>query len=216
LTNNAFTNFYPQTSSDGRYIFFASHRSGANQVWRMNADGSNQTQLTKSEGGYPRFVTPDGKWVYFQSGLHQTLWRVSTDSGEETQVSEEKIFEPAFSPNGNLLAFFFRVKGNDNRNQIAVMSVDSRKIVKTLNLAENRSTPVKIAWAGDNQILYYITTNGPKNSLWRQTFSGDGPRLISDFGDEEIGDFQVSPDGGSFAFIRGKWIHNAVLIEGLK
>src|SRR5712691_13426188 len=123
----------------------------------MNADGSNQIQLTKTEGGYPRFVSLDGKWLYFESGLHQTLWRVSTDGGEELQVSEGSVSSPAFSPNGEFLAYFVRIKGNDNRSQIAVMSVENRKILKTFNLAEERSTPVKIAWASDNKSLNYIT-----------------------------------------------------------
>jgi hypothetical protein len=35
-------------------------------------------------------------------------------------------------------------------------------------------------------------------------------------GDEEIANFAVAPDGMSFAFIRGRWIHDAVLNEGLK
>src|SRR2546428_4024066 len=142
LTNNSFSDVYPRVSPDGRYIFFTSNRSGSTHVWRMNADGSNQVQLTKREGGYPAFVTPDGKWVYFESGLHQTLWRASTDSGEEIRVSEERISEPAFSLDGNLLAYFFRATGNDHLNQIAIMSVDSGKIAKTLNLGDGKSTPV--------------------------------------------------------------------------
>jgi len=35
-------------------------------------------------------------------------------------------------------------------------------------------------------------------------------------GNEEISDFALSPDDNTFAFIRGKWIHDPVLIEGLK
>jgi Tol biopolymer transport system component len=216
LTNNTFTNFYPQVSPEGRYIFFASNRSGSNQVWRMNVDGSDQIQITRTEGGYPRFASTDGKWIYFESGLHQTLWRVSTDGGAETQVSEEKVSEPAFSPDGNFVAYFFRVKESDNRIKIAVMSVEKRKVLKTFGLADEKSNPVKIAWARDNKSLNYITANGPKNSLWSQSLDNDNLRLIGDLGNEEIEDFALAPDGSNFAFIRGRWIHDAVLIEGLK
>ncbi len=216
LTNDTFTNFHPQASSDGHYIFFASNRSGSIQVWRMDAEGSNQIQITKTEGGYPRFVTPDGKWVYFESAVHQTLWRISTDAGEESQVSEAPVSEPAFSPDGNFVAYFVRVTGNDNRSQIAVMSLERDKNLKTLNLSEEKSVPVKIAWGGDNNGLYYVTTNGRKNSMWFQPLDGRAPRLMADLGNEEIGGLAVSPDGNTFAFTRGKWIHNAVLIEGLK
>ena len=49
----------------------------------MNSDGSNQTAITKTEGGLPVFVSTDGKWIYYDSGLHQTLWKVSADGGAE-------------------------------------------------------------------------------------------------------------------------------------
>jgi hypothetical protein len=42
------------------------------------------------------------------------------------------------------------------------------------------------------------------------------PRLIASLGNDDIDDLALSPDGRSLAFIRGKWIHDAVLIEGLK
>ena len=216
LTNNSLTNFSPRVSPDGRYIFFASNRTGSNQVWRMNADGSNQIQLTKKEGGYPRFATMDGKWIYFESGIHQTLWRVSTEGGEEIQVSEGKVSWPAFSFDGHFVAYFFRAKESDNRVKIAVMSVENRRVLKTFSLADERSSPIIIAWESDNKSLNYITALGPKNSLWRQSLDNDNPRLIADLGNEEIEDFAESPDGSNFAFIRGRWIHDAVLIEGLK
>lgn len=36
----------PEYSPDGKHIWFNSVRSGNMQVWRMNADGTSQTQLT--------------------------------------------------------------------------------------------------------------------------------------------------------------------------
>lgn len=214
LTNNSFADFSPCVSPDDRYIFFASNRTGSNQVWRMNTDGSNQIQITRAEGGYPRFVTSDGRWIYFESGLHQTLWRVSNDGREEIQISAGAAYSPVFSADGKFVAYFFWTK-ESGRYNIAVMSVDSRKLLKTFALIGEKVNPVKIAWEGDNRTLNYITAIGLQNSLWRQSLDSDKPRLIADLGNEEIADFALSPDG-SFAFIRGKWIHDAVLIEGLK
>jgi hypothetical protein len=88
LTNNAFRDFSPRVSPDGRYIFFASNRTGANQIWRMNGDGSDQIQITRQEGGYPRTLTQDGKYLYFLSGLHQTAWRVGVDGGDDSGLEQ--------------------------------------------------------------------------------------------------------------------------------
>jgi hypothetical protein len=89
-------------------------------------------------------------------------------------------------------------------------------VAKTFNLANAGSVPSATAWASDNQSFYYVTTDRIRTSLWQQLLNADSPRLIADLGDEEIAHFAVSPDGKSFAFIRGRWIHDAVLIEGLK
>ena len=177
----------------------------------MNADGSNQVQISKVEGGYPRFVTADGKWVYFESGLHQSLWRVSTDGREETQAAAGRLFYPALSLDGKLCAYFFRAEEGDDR--IAVLLLEKQKVLNTFSL--NSDQAVKIAWAPDNRTLYYITTRGTKYFLWRRSFENPKPELISEVVGDEIEDFAISPDGSSFGFIRGRWLHDAVLIEGL-
>jgi Tol biopolymer transport system component len=216
LTNNSFSDIRPLMSPDGRYIFFTSNRSGSSQVWRMNVDGTNQVQLTKREGGHPVFVTPDGKWVHFESVLHQTLWRVPTEGGEEAELSKRTIQGPAFSPDGTYVAYFFR-DGSDNRLKIGVMLVETRTISKILTLPDNTHYPGSIAWKNDNQSFYYVTINGSQNSLWLQTlYTNNPPQLVGNLGNEEIAHFALSPDENTFAFIRGKYVHDAVLIEGLK
>lgn len=57
----------PEFSPDGKHIWFNSVRTGLMQVWRMNIDGSQQTQMTFDETRNSWFphVSPDGKWVIF-------------------------------------------------------------------------------------------------------------------------------------------------------
>ena len=55
-------------SPDGKHIFFNSVRTGKMKLWRMNADGKEQTQLTFD--GYNDWfphVSPDRKWIVFIS-----------------------------------------------------------------------------------------------------------------------------------------------------
>jgi Tol biopolymer transport system component len=58
----------PDFSPDGKFIYFDSSRSGATQIWRMQADGTGAEQLTddENENSSPH-VSPDGKNVAFLS-----------------------------------------------------------------------------------------------------------------------------------------------------
>lgn len=216
LTNSVFVDFSPRVAPDGCCIYFASSRSGANQVWRMNVDGSDQTQLTKNEGGYPRFVSPDGQWIYYESGLHQTLWKIATEGGAEIRVSEQKLYAPAFSTDGNFVAYFFFEREKDSRTKIALMSAANQKILKIFTLADPKLSPVKIAWSNDNKTINYVTRDGSKNSLWQQSLDEEQPRFAADLGDKQVEEFALAPDGNAFTFVRGEWLYNAVLIDGLK
>ena len=57
----------PEFSPCGKYIWFNSVRSGQMQVWRMNADGNEQIQMTFDEDRNSWFphVSPDGKQVVY-------------------------------------------------------------------------------------------------------------------------------------------------------
>ena len=216
LTKDALKDYLPRVAPDGRYVFYSSNRSGSSQVWRMNADGSNQVQITRTEGGYPRFITPDGKWVYFESGLHQTLWRVPADGGAESQVFQHKVSESAFSPDGQWVAHLVRSPSDSGQFSLAVNSLAEPGSRKVYKLADDRARLLTLAWGPDNKTIYYVTYAASRSSLWRQSLSGGTPVLIGDLGDDDVAHLAVSPDGTSIAFIRGRWVHDAVLIEGLK
>lgn len=86
LTNNPSTEIVPSWSRDGKWIYFASNRSGDYQVWKKRIDGREEVQLTR-QGGTAAFESADGKALYYAKGLSATsLWKVSAESGEETQI----------------------------------------------------------------------------------------------------------------------------------
>lgn len=215
LTSNVHKDFSPCSSPDGRFIYFTSSRSGSNQVWRMNSDGSEQIAVTKTEGGYPVFVSPDGRWVFFESGLHQTLWKVSTDTFEEVRIADEKVYRPAFSADGKYAAFFVRQAGKEERTAIAVINVADQHTIKTIELADPQSTPIMISWSGGSRVFTYVTRNDQGNSLWSQDIENGPPGFISNLGDKNVESYALAADG-SYVYTMGEWLHDAILIDGLK
>ncbi len=213
LTSDPSTEIYPQVSPDNRFIFFTSNRGGSNQVWRINADGSNQVQLTTKEGGYPSAVSHDGNWVFYRSGLRSTLWKVSTEGGGEVEVSNTKMTEPAISPDGTLAAYF---KYNNKKWTIGITDLADGKQTADFDYADGKSSAIKIAWSHDNRTLLYVSKVNTKNSLWRLSIDTGKTQFVADLGGDMIADFSLAPDGNGFAFTRGKWLHDVVLVRGLK
>jgi len=212
LTTDPGTDIYPQVSPDGKYVYFTSNRTGENQVWRMDADGANQIQITSLEGGYPQLVTGDGKWVFYRSGKNERLYKVSTETGEEFKLYEKFLMKPKVSPDGQMVAYFFR----DKLFKIGVMRIADQKVIKTMDYGDDKSLIFVLSWQADSRTINFVLDKDEKTTLWQQRLDEDSPHFVADLGVEDIESFSIAPDRKSFAFTRGSWVHDAVLVTGLK
>ena len=73
----------------------------------------------------------------------------------------------------------------------------------------------------DGKSLVYALTDSEfeSNTLWKQRFDAEKPEKITDLGNDlisESGGLSISPDGKSFMVIQGNWLHDAVLLKGLR
>ncbi len=85
LTTATSDDVVPSWSNDGRWIYFASNRSGTRQVWKASAEGGPAVQVTQN-GGFAAFESPDGQFVYYAKYTEPGIWRVPVEGGEETLV----------------------------------------------------------------------------------------------------------------------------------
>ena len=70
LTNSRKRDSWASFSRDGSKILFHSERSGRSEIWEMNADGTNQRQLTRFEGDgfFPCYVeNQNGRGILYAS-----------------------------------------------------------------------------------------------------------------------------------------------------
>jgi len=162
---------------DGR-ILYTVNTQGTNDIWIMNADGTNQRPLTTdpSEDELPN-VTADGRYVVFSSerGGFPSLWRMDLDGGNLKQLtSGQEDYAQNSSPDGRWILF------------------DSWR--------SGRMTPWKISIDGGEptQVIDKFTTS--------PQFSPDGKWIAAYFQDEKAGSpwrILIAPidGGGSFRVI---------------
>lgn len=218
LTNNPADETSPVVSPDNNSIFFASNQTGQVHVWRMNFDGTNQVQITQKDGGFPLFVSPDGKWIYYHHGLDRTLWKVSTQDNQltEKQVLKQQKRYFTISSDEKLVAF---TENKGSENIIQILNLNSpEKPIRSIQTAVLEWEVTDLKWMPDNNSLVYLLKNSENQSktLWQQFLNEEKPRKIIDLDSQSIPHLTLSHDGKTFGIIRGKWQHDAVLLKGLE
>jgi len=94
----------PRFSPDGMQIVFI--RGG--EIWTMNADGSDQTQLTQaSEPDFAPVWSPNGRMIAFLRGTPPQLYVMNVDGSGQRQLAPSSAWEldPDWSPDGKRISF---------------------------------------------------------------------------------------------------------------
>jgi eukaryotic-like serine/threonine-protein kinase len=208
----------PSVSADGRYIVFASGRTGTVHIWRINIDGSDPQQLTNGPGeGWPE-CSPDGKWVVYVSYASgpPNLWKVPIEGGDPVPVTGMISDVPAISPDGKLIAFR-SVDAAQQRKRISVISFEDGRLIKTFDIQP--TTMMKgdykvLRWTPDGGGLAYIDTRTGADNIWARPLDGSPERQLTDFKSEQIFRFAWSRDGKYLAVTRGAMMKDVILISG--
>lgn len=121
----------PTWSPDGSMIAFASNRSGERQLYVMNYDGSNITQVTdlNNMGGRSSW-SPDGTKLAFYRGPagDRNIFTVNVDgSGVTRLTSGGDNLGPSWSPDGNWIAF---TSFRDGNNEIYIIRPDGTGLTR--------------------------------------------------------------------------------------
>jgi Tol biopolymer transport system component len=211
LTVNASSNFGPVASPDGRAVAFISNRAGKGyNIWRMDMDGGNLKRLTIGgmESG-PQF-TPDGRWVVYTSweAGKPTIWKISIDGGEPSQLTDKYSMAPVVSPDGKQFACSYWDEQYDTRFNIAVIPLEGGAPVKTFDLPT-----MNVRWSSDGRALTYIDTRDNASNIWSQPLAGGPTRQLTNWKSDRIFNFAWSRDGKQLALSRGFVTNDVVLIS---
>jgi Tol biopolymer transport system component len=184
----------------------------------MEIDGSDAIQLTKDAiMNRDPAITPDGRTVLYEgvdADGNPSIWKVSMDGGESTQLTDFASSRPTVSPDGKLFACALPDPGFNKPEKVAVMSITGGQSLRTLELPPLVKSRT-IRWSPDGKSLIYIHTQNRVSNLWAQPIDGGPATQLTNFESDEIRWFDVSPDG-RFALSRGNERSDVVLISSFR
>jgi len=214
LLNNQ-THISDQASAcgDGRYIVFRRvNRSGAPTVnlWRMEANGTNVSQLTTGQNDREPVCTPDGKWVYYTDQAdNRYVKRVATAGGTPETAVKSPIGEFELSPDGKFLSSV-EVREEDHKLMIRLDPTDGTKTVYVDADSRMTSTPV---FSPDGKSIVYVVREKGVDNLWTQSLDGKNRKQLTFFPKDLILRYAYSKDGKQIALERGNVESDAFLFH---
>lgn len=165
LTDDKFQDRRPRWFADGQRIAFSSDRSGVNQIWSINADGTGLRQLTfaAENGADSPSLSPDGKRLAYLQLKDKGAVVFVMDLTKAWQEQSPEPFPPVpafkgyFRPNDwssegdELIGTLVSEDGNDAG--IGTYSVSSKRFEK---LADFGGYP---SWLKDSRKFIFIEKN---------------------------------------------------------
>jgi Tol biopolymer transport system component len=188
--------YSPRWSADGSTIVFArgparDYRDQGN-IFTMNSDGSNVTQITTSSDARNPSFSPDGNQIVFVRSAGN-IWKINSDGTNEVLLAgySSWVEKPTFSPDGTKIAFDnFQCYDNIGAcGNIYVMNADGSNITQITN---------------NSQIPGWIFEE------WGAEWSPDGSKLLfnsmlhtADFSSSQYSIVVVNADGSNRETIIG-------------
>jgi len=197
----------------GRYIVYrqlAKASKTSINLWRMDINGSNPTQLTFGHNESNMLCAADDKWLYFVDVMDNFLTkRVPLTGGTPETFLDSALPGPALSPDGKALATL-EVRELDHKMTLKLISTEDKKI-SYHDVDQRASWP--LAFTRDGKAVVYNVREKGVDNLWVQPLDGSNYSQLTHFPSERIAQFAYSFDGKTLAVERGHYESDAVLIR---
>jgi len=183
------TNTSPTWSPDGSQVMFSSSMQGNPDLYVTDSSGNRPKRITYSGSNAantsPAWNPKTGNSVAFVSdrgGVPQ-LYLMNADGTDAQKLDLPDmgyVIDPAWSPNGQLLAFSWRrPSGNYD---LYVMDVASRRIIELTRDAARNERP---SWAPDGRHIVFESTRGGSRQIWTMLADGSQPHQLTLTGHNE-------------------------------
>jgi len=172
----------PTWSGDGKWIAFNHIDEGHASIYVVPSGGGQTKQIAvkayRSAYLYDNrlSLSPDGKLLAFASTQEQEkgkrealrIYTVPVEGGPATLLTDSWTREPAFSPDGNKIAYVKvrELKPYETRSDVWVMPVQGGAPVQVADVPNRAASPV---WSPDGKMIAFLTRpsqNSESQELW--------------------------------------------------
>ena len=199
----------PRFSPDGSKIAFTSDRGGGDNIWTMDADGENKSQVTKESFRLLNNPTwhPDGRFIAARKHFTTSrslgtgeMWLYSTEGGSGVQLTkkpseahQKEIGEPIFSPDGRVLYYtanttsgpIFEYAQDSNTALFDIKSYDM-ETGETKTVVRHAGGAVRPTPSPDGKSMVYVRRERAKSKLYMMDLDSGQTRKIYDALDQDM------------------------------
>ena len=168
------SNSAPAWSPDGSQIMFSSSMLGNPELFVTDANGGRPKRVTYTTAAStsPTWNPKTGQSVVFVSdrGGIPKLYMMNADGTNTTELDlpdKGYLIDPAWSPNGQMVAFSWRRP--DGNFDIYIMEPATRQIIQITRDSGKNERP---SWAPDGRHIVFESTRNGERQIW--TMLADG------------------------------------------
>lgn len=223
VTKDATTNWNPVWSPDGRYLYFASDRSGSMSFWRVAIEEETGHVLSEPEpvgtqSKYSRHLgfSRDGRrMIYVQTDNQSNIQAADFDARAEKVVGEPRwvtrgdrvVVRPELSPDGR--QFVMRVPRR-TQDDIALVNRDG---TNWRDLTDDKYFDRYPRWSPDGKRVAFMSDRSGIYEIWTIDAEGTNLRQLT-YNSPPNTSFPIwSPDGARLLY-RKEGTHNLIIDLG--
>lgn len=184
LIASTFDDHNPDFSADGTKVTFTSTRSGTEEIWVANADGSEAEQMTSVGGANTSNSrwSPDGRSILFNSRRSGSsdlyLLDVATRATKRLTEDPADEYEPRWSRDGR---WIYCVSTRTGRPEVWKLPASGGSAGGGPAVQVTRQGGAAAFESADGRWLYYAKDTRPTTSIWRVPVDGGEETKVLDF-----------------------------------
>lgn len=199
----------PQFSPDGTLIAFTSDRDGGDNIWIMNADGTDKRQITKEKFRLLNAPTwsPDGRYIAARKHFTTSrslgtgeIWLYHLGGGNGIQLVkkpndrfQKELGEPTFSPNGKAIYYTRNttsgdtfIYAQDSNGEIFAIERYDMETGETDKVVGGAGGAVRPTPSPDGNHIAYVKRERGKSKLYVKTLASGETKKIYENLDQDL------------------------------